>query len=126
MIPKCRKCNTPQPAAAPAWADPRAVMSGSAYRVTVFVNEGPLNSDLPILPADPKRIAVGFCCGSSGSAYVATTPDPLLTGWAVTGAGGASIIWFTLFEHGPMVNVEWLAYCPVGDRIAIHEVYRLF
>ena len=125
MNPKCRKCDSliPAPTAAPAWANPRLIMQQTAFKFSVF--QAPAMGNHQVAVPDPKRVGIGFSTGQTGGTYFAPQPDPDDGGWSSFGAAGAVVLWFTTFEHGPMVNVGWWVYVQGACDVYVYEVYRL-
>lgn len=115
----------PTPAAgAPAWVDPRAIMAQTAVRVTAVTTD--MAGPGLLVAADPKRVALGFGIGGGGTVYVGPIADPNVGGFGVNNIAGNGFLWFTIFEHGPLVNLAWNNSAYAGGVIHVYEVYRLF
>ena len=119
--------NPPPPAGprglVPAWADPGSIAYGTAVRSDRFTL--PVGAALSVARPDPTRIAIGFAAGGLllAALSVAPNPDPFQEGWEVTARSSDN--WYTIFQFGPLVQLEWYAYGAAGGAITVHEVYRL-
>jgi hypothetical protein len=90
---------------------------------TVFCGVFPAISVLAAA-ADPKRVAIGFSCGQSGAGMCGVTEDPTLDGWRIGTLVNQVPPWFTIFEFGPLVNMNW--FLSAGAlTVTVYEVYRL-
>ena len=125
MVPKPCCPPKPRPAvpAAPAWADPLAVMAVSGYRSTVIT--GGAGVAVQAVIPDPKRIAIGFCIENvmAGSAWVGPDQETQAHGWLI--AGSVLQNWFTIFDFGPLVPASWWLFEQLGQTYRVIEVYRL-
>lgn len=126
MVPKCKVCG-PAPTrapAAPAWADPRAMMAQSAVRITPHTSAGAGVES--VAKDDPKRVAIGFSIGGQGDTDFLVGPVtlPQEGGWGFTARNKA--LWFDLFTYGPLVNLEWHCWFADVRILYVYEIYRLF
>lgn len=122
---RCRKCDGPTTVSfAPSWADPRLVLNTETIRITEWVLSVLPQQNYPVAKADPLRRAIGFACGLSGASTAGVTPYPELSGWQISSGGFPHQCWFTIFEHGPLVNLEWWITW-AATTIYVYEVYRL-
>lgn len=125
MKQPCRQCGSPPRSSpsGPAWADPRALMATAAYRVTVVAM--PAGDVVLVARADPLRIAIGFSRAVLGVTdfRVAPAAMPAAFGWVLN--FNATVVWFPIFDFGPMVNDQWNGNCSGADTLAVTEVYRL-
>jgi hypothetical protein len=107
----------------PAWADPGSIAYGTAVRRNQYTLPG--GAALSVARPDPTRIAIGFAVGAAAvtTLSVAPGPNPSTEGWAVTQLSSDN--WYTIFEFGPVVQLEWFADVIVGAPITVYEIYRL-
>ena len=104
----------------PSWCD---------ASLMVYLNEFAFDSDTlvagvikQIVAPNPKRWAIGFTLGvpASVTTYVSNMERPDLWGSAVTGNVRDS--WWTIFEHGSMIQAEWYAFCSAIQVIGWWEI----
>lgn len=108
---------------APAWADPRALMAQTAFRETILtVNAGFATK---AVPADPKRVAIGVMKENvmGGDGWFGPNGGTQAHGWYITAFSSDN--WFTIFQHGAMVNEAWYVFDQNGFTYRILEIYRL-
>lgn len=115
---------TPSPGSiVPAWADPLALMMACAVRFT-RVPIDPSNVTV-LAPADPKRVCIGFTGEGSGNLYIGPLANPQHGGWQLPIPTTTDVLWFTLLQHGPLVNLEWNSQGSSQHTIYVWEVYRI-
>lgn len=125
MFPRSCLPSVPPRIAAPAptWADPSMLLAGSSWRVTPASLIG--NTVGQVARIDPKRIAIGFGFGTQAVFQMAFGPTsrPDIHGFQYNQT--FATLWFTVFEHGPLVNSDWFGFSSGNVSFGVIEVYRL-
>lgn len=113
----------PPPAPAPAWADPRLLMNATAVRWADF--ETNMNVPQLVARADPTRVALGVFRrpASAQSLWLSPSCNPNDFAWNVDQTGAP--FWLTIFEHGPLINLDWYATTAAQGFFRVVEVYTL-
>lgn len=104
------------------WVRPETVLALSSYRSTTVSLAG--GTPTIVVRADPKRIALGFALGTTAAFSFAVAPDerPDLRGFVQPSQ--AANLWYSLFEHGPMVCAAWYAFSSGMLDVTCWEWYR--
>lgn len=109
--------------AVPLWADPGAVVARSTFRTTFVLTPGGV---VPLAPADPKRIAIGFGMARTfviGTVAVGPLNEPARGGWVVD--PNDQPLWFDLFTYGAIVAADWFADGTGSGELTVYELYIL-
>lgn len=120
---KCPACAKPPAPIRPSWADPTLVMQLTALRVTT-TDLGP-GGTKEVVPADPKRVALGLRLGAAAVNPAAFYPagSGADFGWTLTASSDP--LWFDLFTFGPLVTAAWLSDAAFNLPVAVYEIYIL-
>lgn len=104
----------------PSWCNPGFQLA--AFQVTVTVITIAAGITQKVASNNPRRWAIGF--QDSGPApsnpKVGITTNPFIYGHAVQNTLTGS--WFTLFNYGPMVSMEWWATAVGGGDFQMYEL----
>lgn len=104
----------------PVWADPGFILSTNDVKTTDF--DGVMSPVRVLAPANPKRWALGFLAASGTAVGWRVGPwnDPSIFGVLIS--TGNDVKWFTLFDFGPLVSLEWYGYPDNSSKIRVIEI----
>lgn len=105
------------------WFDP--VLIGNAcsvqYSNAVFAGLGTQQ----VAPANARRWAIGFFQGTAPQSIVcAPWPDVGTFSFQAVSLG-SSILWFKLFDYGPLILNSWFINAPGATTVRVVELLRL-
>lgn len=104
----------------PVWADPLFLGVVSDYSQTDVV-VGALTT-LLLAPNNPNRWAIGFSCDSVVKAAVYLSPTSPSSTLGIASPAKGELLWYRLFDFGPMVSADWWAVGVGGATIRVHEL----
>ena len=104
----------------PAWMDAHyhLIASHSDYADVTFA----MGETKQIVKGDARRWALGFIQRNAGGTnlLVSPFPNPDQYGWGLTLS--VPVLWFTVFEFGPMVGAPWNGYSANAATYRVVEI----
>lgn len=105
----------------PPWMDAGYMLASTGYNKDIVAARQP--GQPPQIPGNPRRWAIGFGCHTTASVPVLCAPfnSTYVAGWRIL--INEEYRWFTLFTHGPLVNLEWYIWCDEDADVTWVELF---
>lgn len=112
--------NTGAPSVAPVMRWP--VWMDAQYAAVTTSVEGkqvavPAATDGVIARANPRRWAIGFVALNTNAQPVAIGAYGDLATAPMVSLNPGAVVWYKLFDYGPLVTREWRGLCPGGGSV---------
>lgn len=104
------------------WFDPRLQGAACSVQMSTVVFAG--LGTLPAAPANPRRWAIGFFQGTAPQSIIcAPWPDVATFSFQAIAIGSA-LLWFKLFDYGPLILNSWWINAPGATTVRVVELIR--
>ena len=106
--------------ARPSWADPSLMMYANEWTFDTYITTGATAAI--IVPADPKRWAIGFTLPPAIIAQPRIAPHNDPTNFGQNVLSGFNGTFWNIFNLGPIICNEWYVSGGAGQEIGIYQI----